>query len=193
MSRSNSNWKLGLALSVVAVLALSAGYGLRTLLHDHGNSDAAEHTTVIGQTRPEFSLPDLEGKLHPVSEWNGKVLLINFWATWCPPCKKEIPDFIKVREQLGTEHFEVIGIAIDNPDAIKTFVESQAIPYPILHGETEASRISASYGNTLGGLPYSVLVDRQGIIRSSKTGEFKQSDLLKRLQPLLQKENHRLK
>lgn len=190
MSHTQNNWKLGLALSVVAVLALASGYGLRSFLQDRGSADAAEKTTVIGQTRPEFSLPDLEGKLHPISEWDGKVLLINFWATWCPPCKKEIPDFIKVREQVGTEHFEVIGVAIDNPKAVMDFVKSQGIPYPILHGESDASRISQAYGNSLGGLPYSVLVDRQGIIRNSKTGEFKPNDLLKRLQPLLPQENN---
>jgi peroxiredoxin len=190
VSHTQNNWKLGLVLSVVAVLALAAGYGLRTFLHDRARADAAEKTTIIGQPRPDFSLPDLEGSPHPISEWDGKVLLINFWATWCPPCKREIPDFIKVREQIGAEQFEVIGIAIDNPKDISDFVKAQGIPYPILHGEGDASQISQAYGNSLGGLPYSVLVDRQGIIRSSKTGEFKPRDLLKQLQPLLQQENH---
>ena len=190
LSHTKTNWKLGLAISIVAVMALSAGFGLRMLFQGKGAMDAAVSDSVIGQPRPDFVLPDLEGKQRPISEWNGKVLLINFWATWCPPCKREIPDFIKVRELVGTDHFEVIGIAIDNPNAVKKFVESQAIPYPILHGETEASRISTAYGNSLGGLPYSVLVDRQGIIHSSKTGEFKPDDLLTQLRPLLQQENH---
>jgi peroxiredoxin len=186
VSNPKYNWKLGLALSVVALLALLAGYGLRKLVQDHPAVEAAIATNLIGQQRPDFSLPDLEGTPHSISEWDGKVLLINFWATWCPPCQKEIPGFIKVREQVGTERFEVIGIAIDDQKAVRDFVDRQTIPYPILHGEREASRISVAYGNKLGGLPYSVLVDRQGVIRSSKTGEFEPPELLKQLQPLLQ-------
>jgi thiol-disulfide isomerase/thioredoxin len=121
-----------------------------------------------------------------IDEWDGKVLLINFWATWCPPCKREIPDFIKVREQLGADNFEVIGIAIDTRNAVSDYADSMAIPYPILYGEREASRISTDYGNRMGGLPYSVLIDRQGIIRMTKTGEYRASELLKHVQPLLQ-------
>jgi len=191
MSQQANNLKLSLLLAVIALVALSAGYGLRQLLQDEAtgtghSAQAASENSVLGQRRPAFSLPDLRDQTRSIDEWDGKVLLVNFWATWCPPCKREIPDFIKVREQLGSDNFEVIGIAIDNLDAVSNFADSMDIPYPILYGEREASRISTDYGNRMGGLPYSVLIDRQGIIRMTKTGEYRASDLLKHLQPLLQ-------
>jgi peroxiredoxin len=190
MSRQDNNIKIGLLLVVVAVIALSAGFALRQLIQDDVTTNARDDAygsdaSLIGQRRPDFSLPNLDAKVRSIDEWDGKVLLINFWATWCPPCKREIPGFIRVREQLGAENFEIIGIAIDNRDAVKTFADSLSIPYPILHGEQEASRISTDYGNRMGGLPYSVVVDRQGMIHSTKTGEFEASDLLQRLKPLL--------
>jgi len=191
MSPQGNNLKLSLLLAVIALVALSAGYGLRQLLQDEAtgsrhSTEAASANSILGQSRPDFSLPDLMAQTRSIDEWDGKVLLVNFWATWCPPCKREIPGFIKVREQLGADKFEVIGIAIDNRNAVSDFIRSTDIPYPILYGEREASRISSDYGNRMGGLPYSVLIDRQGIIRMTKTGEYRASELLKHVQPLLQ-------
>jgi len=191
MSQQGNNLKLSLLLVVIALVALSAGYSLRQLLQDEATAtrysdDASSENSILGQRRPDFSLPDLMAQTRSIDEWDGKVLLVNFWATWCPPCKREIPDFIKVREQLGTDDFEVIGIAIDNRNAVSEFARTMNIPYPLLYGEREASRISTSYGNRLGGLPYSVLIDREGIVRTTKTGEYRASELLRDIQPLLQ-------
>lgn len=191
MSQQGNNLKLSLLLVVIALVALSAGYSLRQLLQGEATAtrysdDASSENSILGQRRPGFSLPDLMDQTRSIDEWDGKVLLVNFWATWCPPCKREIPDFIKVREQLGTDDFEVIGIAIDNRNAVSEFARTMNIPYPLLYGEREASRISTSYGNRLGGLPYSVLIDREGIVRTTKTGEYRASELLRDVQPLLQ-------
>jgi thiol-disulfide isomerase/thioredoxin len=196
MSQQGNNLKLSLLLFIIAFVALAAGYSLRQLIQAESNSaslDAANRASesiVLDERRPDFSLPDLNDQPRSVAEWDGKVLLVNFWATWCPPCKREIPDFIEVRQQLGAEHFEVIGIAIDNLADVREYVQLMDIPYPILVGEREASRISTLYGNRMGGLPYSVLIDHEGIIRKSKTGEYRASDLLNDVQPLLQKKSN---
>ncbi len=196
MRQQGHNLKLSLLLLLVALLALSAGYGLRQLIQDNSGTarqDASHQPSesdILGVTRPDFSLPDLDSRQRALSEWDGRVLLVNFWATWCPPCKREIPDFIEVRQQLGAEHFEVIGIAIDNHNAVRKFAQDMNIPYPVLVGEREGSRISTLYGNRMGGLPYSVLIDHEGIIRKTKTGEYRASDLLHDIKPLIQKKSN---
>ena len=140
---------------------------------------------LIGTRRPDMALPDLNGNKRDISEWDGKVLLVNFWATWCPPCRREMPGFIELREQYHAQGFEILGIAIDTPDLIKEFTDSLGVNYPILHGEIDAVAISSAYGNTAGGLPYSALIDREGNIRFLHTGELPKLRLETQIQALL--------
>ena len=138
-----------------------------------------------GAARPNFSLPDLDGQVHAISEWDGKVLLVNFWATWCPPCRQEIPDFIEVRRKYADRGFEIVGVAIDDVDSVRDYVDVLEIDYPILWGRTDATAISRQYGNRTGALPYSVLIDRQGRIRFSGAGRLPMHSLEKAVLSLL--------
>jgi len=140
---------------------------------------------LMGSRRPETVLPDLDGVQRDISEWDGKVLLVNFWATWCPPCLREIPAFIELREEYGDRGFEILGIAIDTPDLVENFVKKIGVTYPVVHGEMDAASVSAAYGNTRGSLPYSVLLDRAGNIRFLHTGELSKEDLEAELKALL--------
>jgi len=121
---------------------------------------------MVGQHRPDFTLTDVDGKPHHLSEWDGKVLLINFWATWCPPCRREIPAFIQLQDNYRDKGLVIIGIALDTRQAAVDFVDPMGINYPILVGEVEGITLTQQYGNELGVLPYSVIVDRQGTIQS---------------------------
>ncbi len=140
---------------------------------------------LIGQPRPDFTLPDLSGKPRSIDEWNGKVVLINFWATWCPPCRREIPGFIELKEQYGPQGFEIIGIAIDTPDLVQDYADAIGINYPVLHGQLDANQISVAYGNRSGSLPFSVLINRDGKIHSMRIGELPKSLLEEQLKTLL--------
>ena len=115
---------------------------------------------AVPEIRPEFRLPDLAGQPRDINEWNGKVLLINFWATWCPPCIREMPAFVEVKEALNHPDFEILGIAIDQKDLVQDFVDGIGINYPILIGEAEGIEVMKAYGNRLGTLPYSIIVAR---------------------------------
>ena len=126
---------------------------------------AAMDGLQIGALRPVFSLPDLDGQLHAIEEWDGKVVLLNFWATWCPPCVREVPEFVRLRADYADKGLEIIGIAIDRADAVKAFAAQMEINYPLLHGQGEASEVARNYGNRIGTLPYSVLIDRDGKIQ----------------------------
>lgn len=111
---------------------------------------------------PDFALPDLEGKTVRLSDFKGKVIILDFWATWCPPCVHEIPHFIELYEQYKESGFQMIGIAIQSGSEsnIRQFVEKHGINYLILMGNREITR---EYGN-INAIPTTFLIDRQGRI-----------------------------
>lgn len=172
--------------SFVAVIAAVWLIGLAIYLGVQGDNDAAmgpgaaslQFSPAIGKARPTFELPDLQGNIHTIDEWNGNVVLINFWATWCPPCRREIPGFIEVREQLHSRGFEILGIAIDDSRAVKQYIAEIGVNYPVLVGKADASDVARQLGNGMGALPYSVLVDRDGVVRFAKAGELSPKTLL---------------
>ncbi len=125
-----------------------------------------------------FELSDLDGTIRNSDEWNGKPLLINFWATWCVPCRKEMPLLTELHEKYADQGFEVIGLAAElgtagsDPEKVASFISEMGVQYPILFGEMEAVvDISKRYGNRIGGMPYSAFVDRDGVVRHVKFGE----------------------
>ena len=184
----------GIAFVLLAVVSLASGWALyhytqstdtQTTVNQSGAPAKPKTLSVIDQKRAEFSLPDLAGKQHAIKEWDGKVILLNFWATWCPPCRREIPAFIELQEQFGPQGFQVIGVAIDEKDAVEDYADGLGVNYPILIGSNSALKISAAYGNRFGQLPYSLVIDRQGIIRFVGKRELSFADIEKQIKPLL--------
>ena len=139
----------------------------------------------VGSQRPGFSLPDQEGVTHQLSEWDGKVMVINFWATWCPPCRKETPAFVELQDQYGEQGLQFIGVAIDEKDNVENFADTYGVNYPMLLGDLEAINISKSYGNRFGTLPYTVIVDRQGKISFIQRGELLKTTAEEKIKALL--------
>jgi len=133
----------------------------------------------------DFSLPNLKGQEQNFSQWQGKVILLNFWATWCPPCRREMPDFIDVYEQYKNKDFVVIGVGIDDEEKIARFVKHLNVSYPILVGGRSAMSVSYQYGNSSGALPYSIVIDKQGIVRYRAGGLISKKKLLSLIDPLL--------
>lgn len=160
---------------VIALLAAAGGFLLQKNLSTETTTEkqAVPHSpiSVVGKLRPEFVLPDLEDTQRNISEWDGKIRLVNFWATWCPPCLKEMPAFIEMQEQYENKNFVVIGIAIDYKDAVQDFVDTLGVNYPILYGEMAALELTTLYGNRLGVLPFSVFVGADNKIISVHKGE----------------------
>ena len=120
--------------------------------------------------RPAFELPDLDGVMQPVSRWDGKLLVLNFWATWCGPCRHEIPYFVTLQNRYQAAGLQVVGIAIDTPANVSAFYTEMGMNYPTLLGQAEAIRLGEAYGNKIGGLPYTVFIDRDGHIARVKNG-----------------------
>jgi thiol-disulfide isomerase/thioredoxin len=131
------------------------------------------------------SFPDLEGRKRRVLDWRGRALACNFWATWCAPCREEIPLLVAAKQQYGGKGFEVLGIGIDNALKIVDFAAIYRVNYPILIADSSALHLMRELGNTAGGLPYTVFLDRTGSITHRKLGALRQGELSEILAGLL--------
>jgi thiol-disulfide isomerase/thioredoxin len=134
---------------------------------------------------PDFDLPDVEGNQHAISEWQGKIRVINFWATWCPPCIKEIPEFIALQEQYAAKGVQFIGIAIDDQDSVEKYLVATKINYPILIGEVDGIALAHQLGNVVDAVPFTIIVNQQGQIIHRQPGEFSREKILEVIKPLL--------
>ncbi len=128
-------------------------------------------------THPEFTLSDVSGQPRSFSEWQGKNRLINFWATWCAPCRREIPLLKDFQEQHAGNGFEVIGIAVDFPEAVSDYAESAEFNYPVLVGEQDAMAVAESSGIEFIGMPFTMFVASDGEFLSAYIGELHQAHL----------------
>jgi len=176
--------KNALIFIVAIVIAGAAGFGLQRYLAEDTIADIDKNNSIIGQTRPEFAMMDIEGNIRNIKDWDGQVVLLNFWATWCPPCLEEIPDFIEVQEALENKGLQIIGVAVDNEEDVRQFASDMAMNYPIMAGEMEAIELSQKYGNSIGGLPFSAIIDKNGIVTHTITGELRKERLISILKQL---------
>lgn len=135
-----------------------------------GSMQPVTTTDILGRHRPEFTLPDLDGRQRSVTEWDGKVIALNFWATWCPPCLKEVPEFVSLQRKYGGQGLQFIGIALQKPEEVSEFVAEHKVNYPVLAGELEVVKLAEAYGNNVGALPYTVIIDRNGRVSRVKAG-----------------------
>lgn len=133
----------------------------------------------------DFALRDLAGKTHSLASWHGKVVLLNFWATWCPPCRREIPLFIDLQRRYQKQGLQIVGISIDNPEAVARYWQEMKINYPLLIADETTYELMAAYGNRQGGLPYSVLITADGQIAGVKIGAYHRAELEAALKPHL--------
>lgn len=162
---------------IAGVIALTGGIFVQRL-------STAEPIEVI-MPALEFSLPDLNGKQRSITEWQGKIRIINFWATWCPPCLKEIPEFIKLQNQFDDKGIQFIGIAIEDKQAVEEYLNTININYPILIGGDEAINLSHQLGNIVNAVPFSLIINKQGQIIHRQPGELSKEKILEVISPIL--------
>ena len=171
-------------LLIVAVAVLGAALGL----YVGSQVTNPQHTLTLPALKPGEGLTDLQlldsaGQARRLGDWNGKLVLVNFWATWCAPCREEMPLLDRTRRDLAGKGFEVVGIAVDDADAVATFLKESPVQYPILIGaDNDTLR---KFGDGSGVLPYSVLIDSEGKLLAQRAGGFSSSSLSRWLQPHL--------
>jgi len=125
----------------------------------------------LAESIPDFKLADRDGQMRSLADWDGKARIINFWATWCAPCRREIPLLKQIERDFGPEGFQVIGIAVDFRDKVLAYADEMQIDYPILIGEQEALDAAAAFGVDVIGFPFTVFTDRRGRIVAAHMGE----------------------
>jgi thiol-disulfide isomerase/thioredoxin len=133
---------------------------------------AANAPTAVAQLYGQ-SLNDLNGKPQSLAQWKGKPLLVNFWASWCGPCVREMPELSALAAQDGGKHVNIIGIGIDSPSNLVEFVKTTKVSYPLYVGGMGGTDLSRALGNATGGLPFTVLIGADGQVRKTYSGQLK--------------------
>jgi thiol-disulfide isomerase/thioredoxin len=118
-------------------------------------------------------------------DWKGRVAITNFWATWCEPCREEMPLLAQVRQRYAEKGVEVVGIGIDQVSKLREFAAKYSISYPLLVGDARALDVMRELGNRAGGLPYTVILDRSGTVAAQRLGAFKPGELEEVLDQIL--------
>ncbi len=158
-------------------MGVCAAYGAY-LLHVQQRAEPTVGVRVtddqVHESQPltHWSFGDLSGRERHMSEWAGNLIVVNFWATWCPPCRKEIPGFITLQERYAGDRVQFIGIALDRTEAVRDYAEEAGINYPLLIGEETVAWYMRALGNTIGALPFSAVISRDGRVLATHHGEW---------------------
>jgi len=157
-------WLVLVLAVLVATIGGYVGY------HNRHAAPGIVPADLAGRLPPAIELPDLDGRLHRLSDYRGRRILLNFWATWCVPCLKEMPALSQAQEKFGEHDAIVIGIAMDEPDRVRAFLAAHPVNYPILMGRIEEPNTSVQFGDANQILPYSVLIGEDGRMITAHAG-----------------------
>lgn len=172
-----------LAIGLVALVAAGAGYGYN-LWRTAPDQDAAASADGLGALLAS-RLPDLENAPQAIAQWRGKVVVVNFWATWCAPCREEIPLFVRLQNKYGDRGLQFVGIAIDRADQVRPYAAELGMNFPVLVGGVDSIEIARKLGNRAGVLPFTVILDRSGKVVATEAGAVKEAKFEPKLASLL--------
>lgn len=152
-------------------LVLAAGYRF-SRMGDQEMSASSAGTRLLALT-----LPDLDTLPQALSQWRGQVLVVNYWATWCAPCRKEMPGFARLQNKYAGKGVQFVGISIDDADKVREFQSRIRVPYPLLIGGPESLAVTVELGNATMGLPFTVVIDQKGQVARTRLGLFNEQNL----------------
>lgn len=178
----NPRYSRWLIVAAVGMVALGVGlyFGARVRAPEAGLVAGADGSALLG-----ISLPDASGRQEALAQWKGKVLVVNFWATWCTPCREEMPEFVAAQQELGARGLQFVGIAIDDADKVRQYAAEIGLNYPALIGGYGSIELSRTLGNNVGALPFTIVMDRSGRIVHTQLGPLRNAKLRSILAQLL--------
>jgi len=165
------------AAAFVALLAGVLFYAARFPVRAPSPVDAPVTQALEIVSHPEFTLPDLDGVERHLSEWHGRHRLLNFWATWCAPCRREIPLLKAFQDEHGKDGFQVIGIAVDFAEDVAEYALDAQFNYPVLVGQEDAMAVAETSGVEFIGMPFTMIVAADGELLNAHIGEIHQEEL----------------
>ena len=169
---------LGLLLAA-GLLAALFGAGVQYWWRDNGSvmPDVARKNVQFSSVFYQQSMQDLVGQPHPFTQYQGQWVVVNFWATWCPPCVEEMPELDGIYKEIGKKGIKMLGIAIDSPSAVRAFQDQVNVTYPLVLGGFDGTELATALGNKTGGLPYTVILDPNGERVWHKAGKVTKHEL----------------
>ncbi|MGA9341535.1 MAG: TlpA disulfide reductase family protein, partial [Rhodanobacteraceae bacterium] len=168
-----------LLILAIAVVGATAGYVIGGWLQKPTQQTPREPAAArVGELRPDLTLPDLDGRSQTLSRWNGKLVLLNFWASWCTPCRAEMPLLQATQQAHAADGLQIIGVAIDDAAAARGFLRAHPVDYPVLIDAPENTVDSSEmFGNNRALLPYSVLIGPDRRVLAARFGSFTAASL----------------
>ncbi len=169
-----------LLVAALAIVAALAGFFLARQLRSEPGAGRAPiaASSLIGKPAPALIVRTLDGGSLDLASYRGKTVLLNFWASWCGPCVEEMPLLDQFDKQRRDQGLVVIGVAVEDADAVREFLDEHPVDYQIALGSAGSPDESAAFGNRLNVLPYSVLIDPDGVIRRANAGSFDADELV---------------
>jgi thiol-disulfide isomerase/thioredoxin len=162
-----------------AIALFFAGVGV--YFSDRHHTPAAPESPVVAKFFAQ-QMEDSSGKMQSLSAFQGKTLVVNFWATWCAPCVEEMPELTELQSEVANKNIQILGIGIDSPSNIREFSAKYKITYPLFMAGVSGTELSRQFGNQAGGLPFTVLIDPKGNVRKTYLGRLKMEQLRADLQ-----------
>ena len=172
---------LGLRI-IFSSVALLAGLGGFYLSRTTGVGSADDASVA---SLRQLSLPDAAGRPQALTQWEGKARVINFWATWCAPCREEMPILSKLATKYAANNLQIVGIAVDSVSNVRKFSEESKIDYPLLVGGFELIDLTRKLGNKAGALPYTVILDGNGHMVTTHLGAISETQLEKMIRNVI--------
>lgn len=170
--------------ALTAAIALVAGY-ITSRSTTAAPPPAASAPETATAALFALTLPDSDGQFQSLAQWRGKIIVVNFWATWCPPCREEIPDFATTSRRFADAPVQFVGLSIDTVDKVRQFKAELDVPYPLLIASPQVLGLAVDLGNPSQGLPFSIIIDRAGAVREIKLGTLNQNELEGKIRALL--------
>lgn len=168
---------------VMTILASAAGVYIVQSVQGEPNMEPRVSREAIDHLFATV-LYDVDGKAHPIAQWQGKILVINFWAPWCPPCREEMPGFSRQQIRFSEKNVQFVGIALDSAANVLNFSKTSNVAYPLLVANSNDTALPEQLGNYRSALPYTVILDSAGQIRLTRLGRLSEHEISTLLEQL---------